>query len=167
MYACAFTADWRRTVSASGDRTARVWSSKKGECLHVLPGGSALLTCALSEPAGLLLFAGFHGALHLWDARAFGAVPPVTAAGHSAEIRCAEFSRGGGYVLTAGGEGSVRVFDSRSGAALGALPLEHPVHSMASRVLDGEAGGAVCLCGDEAGRVLIVRISGIRERAAA
>jgi WD40 repeat protein len=144
-----------------------VWSAKKGECLHVLTASSALLTCSLSEPAGLLLCAGFHGAVHLWDARAFGAAPPVNCEGHGAEVRCAEFSSDGRYVLTAGGEGSVRVFDSRTGSALGALPLEYPVHSMAARVVeDSREDAAVCICGDEAGRVLIIRISGIRERLA-
>jgi len=159
VYAVTFSSDCRRAISASGDRTARVWASRKGECLHILKAKSALLTCMISE-GGKLLCTGFEGALHLWDTKQFEA-PSMDAIGHGAEIRNAEFSKYGGYFITASNDGSVRVFDARSGISLGALPLPLPVYSMASMI---DEDRAVCMCGDEQGHVIIVRINGVRDQ---
>ena len=159
VYAVTFSPDCRRAISSSGDRTVRVWASKKGECLHILKAKSALLTCQISE-MGQLLCTGYEGCMHFWDIKAFEA-PPMEAIGHGAEIRDAEFSKYGGYCITASNDGSVRVFDARNGVSLGALPLPLPVYSMAS-VIDEDR--AVCMCGDEQGNVIIVRINGVRDQ---
>ena len=158
VYAVTFSPDCRRAISASGDRTARVWASKKGECLHILKANSALLTCQISE-MGQLLCTGYEGSMHLWDIKAFEQ-PSLDPIGHGAEIRNAEFSKYGGYCITASNDGSVRVFDTKNGISLGALPLPLPVYSMAS-VIDEDR--AVCMCGDEQGHVIIVRINGVRD----
>ena len=127
--------------------------------IEILKAKSALLTCMISE-GGKLLCTGFEGALHLWDTKQFDA-PSMDAIGHGAEIRNAEFSKYGGYFITASNDGSVRVFDSRSGISLGALPLPLPVYSMASMI---DEDRAVCMCGDEQGHVIIVRINGVRDQ---
>lgn len=159
VYGVTFSSDCKRVVSSSGDRTARVWAAKKGECLHILKGSSALLTCSMSDSAGLLMCSGYEGSLHFWDCKSYDS-PPVDGEGHGAEIRCAEFSKYGGYAVTASNDGSVRVFDARSGASLGALPLRYPVYSMAA-VIDETC--AICMCGDEDGNVTVVRINGVRD----
>jgi WD40 repeat protein len=159
VYAVTCSPDCRRAISASGDRTVRVWASKKGECLHILKAKSALLTCQISE-MGQLLCTGYEGCMHLWDIKAFEA-PPMEGIGHGAEIRDAGFSKYGGFCITASNDGSVRVFDTRTGISLGALPLPLPVYSMAS-VIDEDR--AVCMCGDEQGNVIIVRINGVRDQ---
>ena len=136
-----------------------MWASKKGECLHILKAKSALLTCMISD-VGQLLCTGYEGAMHFWDIKAFE-VPCLEAIGHGAEIRNAEFSKYGTYCITASNDGSVRVFDTSSGISLGALPLPLPVYSMASVIDDDRA---VCMCGDEQGNVIIVRINGVRDQ---
>jgi len=158
VYAVTFSPDCRRAISASGDRTARVWASKKGECLHILKAKSALLTNMISD-MGQLLCTGYEGAMHMWDIKAFEA-PSIDGIGHGAEIRSAQFSKYGGYCITASNDGSVRVFETKNGISLGALPLQHGVYSMAS-VIDQDR--AICMCGDEQGHVIIVRINGVRD----
>ena len=159
VYAVTFSSDCKRVVSSSGDRTARVWASKKGECLHILKASSALLTCSLSDTANLVLCSGYEGSLHIWDTKAYEA-PPIDCHGHGAEIRCSEFSKYGGFAVTASNDGSVRVFDTRNGASLGALPLRYPVYSMAAFI---DETRALCMCGDEQGNVTVVQINGVRD----
>ncbi|EKX44511.1 hypothetical protein GUITHDRAFT_87425 [Guillardia theta CCMP2712] len=158
VYACGFSPDNKRAISVSGDRTVRVWTAKKGECLHILKAKSALLTCAISE-AGFLLCSGYEGAMHMWDMKAYEA-PPLDLVGHDAEIRSLQLSRFGSYALSASNDGSVRIFDCRSGQPLGALPWPFAFTSMSS-VVDQER--AICMCGDSEGNVLIVRIHGVHD----
>ena len=158
VYSVIFSPDCRRAISASADRTTRVWAAKNGDCLHILKGKSALLTAQISD-MGQLLCTGYEGAMHFWDIRHFEQ-PAIEAVGHGAEIRSAGYSKYGNYCITASNDGSVRVFDARTGVSLGALPLPNPLHSMASVIDDDRA---IAMCGDEQGQVFIVRVNGVRD----
>ena len=97
--------------------------------------------------------------MHFWDIRHFEQ-PAIEAVGHGAEIRSAGYSKYGNYCITDSNDGSVRVFDARTGVSLGALPLPNPLHSMASVIDDDRA---IAMCGDEQGQVFIVRVNGVRD----
>ncbi|KAJ1464571.1 hypothetical protein T484DRAFT_1868730 [Baffinella frigidus] len=105
--------------------------------------------CAVNDAACMMLGAGYEGAMQVWDVKSWES-PAIELLGHGAEIRAACFSQYGGYVVSASNDGSLRVFDTRTGTPLGALPVQSPLYSMAL-VLDESR--AICLVGDEKGQV--------------
>ncbi len=118
-----FSPDGKRVVTASGDKTARIWDRHTG----------AALTAPLIHP-GPVVFASFSpdGArvlssvrrrsqlstpeyrVYLWDAdsgRAMG--EPIL---HSGWIRTAQFSSDGSQILTASEDGTAQLWDGTTGA---------------------------------------------------
>jgi WD40 repeat protein len=68
--ACAFSADGRHIVSASDDRTLRLWDAQTGADLAILAGHTKkVLACAFSPDGRRIVSASDDGTLRLWDAR--------------------------------------------------------------------------------------------------
>ena len=78
VHQLAFSGDGQRLISASGDRTVRLWNGKTGEPIRQLPGaGDWMYAVAISDDGGLAAAGGWDGLVRLWDA---GSGPP---AGHA------------------------------------------------------------------------------------
>jgi WD40 repeat protein len=59
--AVAVTSDGRRAVSASNDRTVRVWDMETGKVLSTFTCGSSVLCCAFADSSGTVIVAGDQG----------------------------------------------------------------------------------------------------------
>ncbi|CAE8691703.1 unnamed protein product, partial [Polarella glacialis] len=108
-----FSPDGSKVLTASGDRTARLWSVATGECLQKLSGHSAALYTAVFSPSGRKVLTASHDK----TARVFdlGGGPVRVLSGHRAHIYRAAFSSDGSQVLTASADKTARLFDTETG----------------------------------------------------
>jgi hypothetical protein len=99
-------------VTASDDKTARVWDAARGRELLRLGGNADLLSGAGFSPDGRrIVTSARDGAVRIWDATT-GELLEVYA-GHRGDVRTAVFSPDGHRLLTASYDGTVRVWDAR------------------------------------------------------
>jgi WD40 repeat protein len=118
VYAVRFNRDATKVVSASDDRTARIWdvaSHRSTSLPHV-----AAVTSASFDPNGRrLATAGADGKVRIWDVSGRG---PLKILGADTQpLSSVRYSHDGKRLVTAGDDGVVRVWDVRSGAAVDAL----------------------------------------------
>ena len=114
VYSAAFSPDGSRVVTASGDKTAKVWDANSGAQLLTLKGHTEGLASAAFSPDGsrVVTTSGDKTA-KVWDSNT-GAVL-CTLNGHSAHVASASFSPDGSRIVTGGGDYSVRVWNSLTG----------------------------------------------------
>ena len=116
----AFSPDGSRIVSASWDKTARVWDAKTGTSLVVLSGHSGRVTELRSA---LMVLASLRPPTttrrECGTPRAAPCSPRLS--GHEDAVDSAAFSPDGSRAVTASFDGTARVWDAETGAALTAL----------------------------------------------
>ena len=105
----AFSPDGRRIVTASNDRTARIWDAASGKQLAVLSGhgeglpadeeGGNVRSAAFSPDGRRIVTASNDKTARIWDA-ATGRQLAVLS-GHDAHVRTAAFSPDGRRIVTA------------------------------------------------------------------
>ena len=113
--------DGTRLVTGSEDRTVRVWDVRTGTALIELKGHTGLVTSASFTPDGTrIVSAGFGergkpGNVFVWYAR----VPtPLELRGHTGPVTSVSFSSNSSRVATASGDGTAKLWDTRTGALL-------------------------------------------------
>lgn len=108
---CVFSPDGSRILSASADRTLRVWDAASGAELLVLQGhGGRVMCCAFSPDGNRLVSGSADKTVRLWDAGS-GAELAMWE-GHTADVLDCRFSPDGRWVASAGGDGAVRLWDA-------------------------------------------------------
>jgi WD40 repeat protein len=112
-------------VTASDDRTARIWSARTGEVLQVLRGHSSKVWSAAFSPDGArVVTASEDNTARIWSARTGEELRVLE--GHTVGVRSAAFSPDGARVVTASGEffsedGTARIWSARTGEQLRVL----------------------------------------------
>ena len=119
--AASFSPDGTRIVTASADKSARVWDAATGKELVALRGHASAVTAASFSPDGTrIVTAGFDdGTARVWDA-ANGKELAVLR-GHMNAVTAASFSFGGTRIVTASNDCTARVWDAASGEELAVL----------------------------------------------
>ncbi len=111
VYSVAFSPDGRRLVSASNDRTVRVWDVDTGTCEAVLKGHTDEVFTAAFHPDGTrLASAGRDRAVWLWDLATGQEVTRLQ--GHSNYVFSLAFSPDGKSLVSGSGDGTVRLWDT-------------------------------------------------------
>ncbi|HWN66095.1 MAG TPA: protein kinase [Haliangium sp.] len=138
----AFSPDSARLVTASEDRTARVWDAATGALLHTLEGHDCGVRRALFTRDGqsILTFA-IDGTARRWSART-GQLE-WTFLGHRDGIWSAQLDPAGERLLTASSDGTVRVWRARQQRHLRALRAPGDVLTHASFGPDGQRVAAI------------------------
>jgi eukaryotic-like serine/threonine-protein kinase len=118
-----FSPDGLRVVTASTDKTARVWDSRTGQPLTEPLGHEQFVYSAQFSSDGMrLVTASADKTARVWDART--GQPLAEPLRHQQEVYFAQFSQDGLRVVTASGDRTARVWNSRTGQSLSG-PLRH------------------------------------------
>ena len=113
----AFSPDESRIVTASYDKTARVWDAKSGAALLTLQGHDNRVTSAAFIPDGSrIVTASWDSTARVWDAK--GGATLLTLQGHDRVVTSAAFNPDGSRIVTASSDKTARVADAEWLAAI-------------------------------------------------
>jgi WD40 repeat protein len=110
----AFSPDGRQILTASADKTARVWDAFTGQKLFELIGQSAITSAAFS-PDGAFIATGEHESIWIWNAATQKQI--YKHAGHKAAVTCVAFSPDGLRIASSSEDGTAKIWEARSDQA--------------------------------------------------
>jgi WD40 repeat protein len=106
----SFSPDGCRIVTASDDRTARLWDSQLGTLIAVLQGHDEKVRSASFSPDGRhIVTASDDRTARLWDGE--HGTPIDVLRSHANEVRSASFSPDGRRIVTASGDRTAQLWD--------------------------------------------------------
>jgi WD40 repeat protein/tRNA A-37 threonylcarbamoyl transferase component Bud32 len=114
----AFSPDGTRLLTASFDKTARIWDARTGALLATLQHGDVVGHAAFSPDGTRVVTGSFDNTAAVWDA-ATGARLHVLE--HHAPLGCTVFSPDGKTILTTSSDDTVALWDTATGAQRVAL----------------------------------------------
>jgi len=117
----AFTPDGARIVTAGYDGDVRVWTADGGRAPIVLPAGTSPLVKVRVSPDGLRAAAGALDG-RLWLLALDGKRAPHALL-HDGAVFTLAYAPDGARLASGSGDGYLRIFDARSGAAVAKVPL--------------------------------------------
>jgi WD40 repeat protein len=114
----ALSPDGKRALSASSDKSVRLWDIASGETIHTLNGHTQMVWSVAFSPDGKrAVSAGYDNTVRLWDLDKGEEIRVLN--GHTAAVRRAVFSPDGKHVFSAGLDKIVRQWDAGSGEIVG------------------------------------------------
>jgi WD40 repeat protein len=117
VLALAVTPDGRRAVSASADRTLRVWDLETGETLRTLSGHTYWVTAVAVTPDGRrAVSASEDQTLRVWDVETGETVRTLT--GHASGVSDVAVTPNGRRAVSASDDETLRVWDLETGEML-------------------------------------------------
>ena len=108
VVSAAFSPDGTRIVTASWDKTARIWDVAAGKEIAVLRGSEdALVSAAFSPDGSHIVTASTDGTERIWDAGT--AKETALLGGYEASVNSVAFSPEGSSILTASSDTTARI----------------------------------------------------------
>ncbi|KAJ1457058.1 WD40-repeat-containing domain protein [Pelagophyceae sp. CCMP2097] len=112
---CAFSPDGTLVVTASNDKTAKLWDAETGAVLLTLEGhASCVRSCAFSPDGKRIVTASHDKTARLWDVKT-GALL-LTLEGHTYPVMSCAFSPDGTRIVTLINDDTAQVWDAETGA---------------------------------------------------
>ena len=133
----AFSPDGMRIVTASYDKTARVWDAAAGKQIFVLAGHEREVQSAEFSPDGKrIVTASDDKTARIWDAATGKQI--VVLVGHESGVYKAAFSYDGKRIVTASDDKTARIWDAATGKQIVALVGHESDVSSAAFSPDGQ-----------------------------
>ncbi len=118
--AVCLSADGRRAISGSWDKTLRLWNVDTGECLQTLTGHTDSVRSVSLTPDGRRAISGsWDKTLRVWDLEMGECLQTLT--GHSNYVNSVHLSTDGTRALSGGWDKTLRLWDTDSGICLKVL----------------------------------------------
>jgi WD40 repeat protein/serine/threonine protein kinase len=118
VWGVAFSPDGKRIVTASEDRTVRVWDARTGQEIHTLRGHTGIVWSVAYSPGGTRIVSSSDDrTARVWDAATGKEV--LVLKGHTAPVFSAVFSPDGKRIVTGAGDlyrpGETKLWDAATG----------------------------------------------------
>jgi len=138
--AATWSLNSRYVLSASNDKTLKIWEAASGYCLLTLSGHSdSVRACAWSPDGRRVLSASYDHMLKIWEAASGHCL--LTLSGHSLGVNGCAWSPDGSRVLSASSDHTLKIWDAANGTCL--------------RTLSGHSASVLgCAWSPKGGRVL-------------
>jgi len=116
----AWSSDSRLLVTASDDKTLKIWELSSGKSLKTLKGHSNYVFCCNFNPQSNLIVSGsFDESVRIWDVRTGKCLKTLPA--HSDPVSAVHFNRDGSLIVSSSYDGLCRIWDTASGQCLKTL----------------------------------------------
>ncbi|OCH94605.1 WD40 repeat-like protein [Obba rivulosa] len=128
----AFSADSKRIVSGSYDKTIRVWDAETGSILgDPFTGHKAgVQSVAFSPDGGHIISGSGDKSIHIWNIATGTAIPGCNGE-HTASVLSVAISPDGRRIVSGSHDNTIRLWDAETGSAIG-KPLVHHKASVIS-----------------------------------
>jgi WD40 repeat protein/tetratricopeptide (TPR) repeat protein len=128
VYHATFSPDGARILTASWDRTARLWDRNSGKLITTLDHQGAVNTAKFSPDGAQILTASADKTAKLWDAASGKLIASFT---HQDSVSDAAFSPDGARVLTASADKTARLWEASSGKLIVSFAHQASVNAAA------------------------------------
>lgn len=116
----SFSADGKKLISASFDKTARIWDLASKSTLKALKGHTDVIYAATFSPDSKKAITGSNDdTLKLWNVTRGRLI--ATLKGHDGDVRSVAFTPDGRYILSGSEDNSIRMWSGHTGAFIKAL----------------------------------------------
>jgi len=147
VLAVALTADGKRAVSGSTDKTLRVWDLESGQCLRVLEGHSGSVRSVSVTLDGRWAVSGSRdNTLRVWDLESGACLH--TLEGHTYGVYAVALTTDGKRAVSVSRDKTLRVWDLKFGTCLAVFTCDSALYSCAwagGRIAAGDTVGQVHL----------------------
>jgi WD40 repeat protein len=125
VYALAFSQDGARILTASWDKTAKLWNAASGKLIAAFAHQGAVNSAAFSPDGTRILTASADKTAKLWAA-ASGNV--ISSFSHEGTVNAAAFSPDGTRILTASADHTAKLWDAVSGKLIASFAHQGEVN---------------------------------------
>jgi len=117
---CAFSPDGRNILSASADKTLKMWDVRTGKEIFTLKGHAGGVTsCAFSRNGKIIVSASHDKTLKIWDAESGKEINILK--GHTNSVNACVFSRNGKIIVSASDDHTLKIWDVKTGKEIRTL----------------------------------------------
>ncbi len=126
VYHAAFSPDGARILTASWDRTARLWEANSGKLITSFTHQGAVNAASFSPDGTQILTASADKTAKLWEA-ASGKL--IASFAHQDSVNAAAFSPDGTRILTAGADKTAKLWEANSGKLIASFAHQGSVNA--------------------------------------
>jgi WD40 repeat protein/serine/threonine protein kinase len=153
----AFSPDGTRILTASWDKTAKLWDAASGKLVVSFAHQGIVWRAAFSPDGTRILTASADKTAKLWDAASGKLIVPFA---HQAIVYNAAFSPDGARILTASADKTAKLWDAASGRLIVSFAHDADVHDAAfsadgARILTASADNTAKLWDAASGKLLV------------